>query len=286
MSKNRVSSARGRGYDGRMSHYERIEKVIRYLDAHAGEQPDLATLAKVAGLSESHFHRLFAKWAGTTPKDFLKHLTSEHAKALLRESKDILGASLEAGLSGPSRLHDLLVTVEGVTPGEYKSGGRGVAIDWAFVETPFGPCLLGATRRGICWLAFTDRREAALRELRSGWPNASLRAGGPLAKAAARAAFGRGKRKVSVVAAGTPFQLKVWRALLRVPEGRLTTYGALAAAIGAPKAARAVGTAVGRNAIGYLIPCHRVIRDTGALGGYRWGPSRKAAILAYEAARA
>lgn len=281
MSKKRVSSPRGARYAEGMSHYARIEKVIRYLDAHAGEQPDLKTLAKVAGLSESHFHRLFARWARTTPKDFLKRLTAERAKALLREDS-VLEAAFESGLSGPSRLHDLMVTVEGVTPGEYKSGGRGVAIDWAFADSPFGQCLVATTKRGLCHLTFVEDRDEALEDLKRRWPNAELRKSRK-AETAAKRAFAGGKTKLLL--SGTAFQLKVWEALLRVPEGRLTTYGDLAKAIGAPKASRAVGTAVGSNAIGYLIPCHRVIRETGALGGYRWGTPRKQAILAYESAR-
>lgn len=264
-----------------MTPYERIEKVIRYIEAKRLEQPKLAELASVAGLSEFHFHRLFAKWTGTTPKSFLKFLTHAHAKSLLAGS-DVLTASMESGLSGPGRLHDLFITVEGMTPGESKSGGAGLSIEYGFHETPFGPALLAQTERGVCYLGFiTDGRDASLRDLRKRWPNARYAQGGT-AKTAARI-FAGGKVKLHL--RGTPFQLKVWEALLRLPEGRAVSYGALAKAVGSPKATRAVGTAVGRNPVAFLIPCHRVLREAGGLGGYHWGAPRKRAILAWEGAR-
>lgn len=265
-----------------MTTYERIEKVIAYVDANRQEQPDLAALAKVAGLSPFHFHRLFTRWAGTTPKAFLKFLTSESAKKLLRDG-DVLSASLEAGLSGPGRLHDLLVTVEGVTPGEYKSGGAGVAVRWGFHDTPFGLALAAVSPRGLCHLAFVADRAASLRELRRKWPKADLREDRAGTAGCVAKAFGRGK--ISVHLRGTAFQLKVWEALLRIPEGRAATYAQVAKAVGRPKAARAVGAAVGSNTLACVIPCHRVLRATGAFGGYRWGVERKRAVLAREAAR-
>ncbi len=273
-------------YPEGMTSYQRIEKVIRYVETRGGESPRVGELARVAGLGERHFQRLFARWAGTNPKDYLKFVAGARAKELLRGSSDVLGAALEAGLSGPGRLHDLLVTVEGVTPGEYKSGGAGVTIRHGFAETPFGLAHVGVTERGICRFAFVSDRAGAARELRRAWPEARLISDPAAAAKAARSAFGAGKRRVPVVLRGTPFQLKVWEALLRIPSGRAASYGQVAAAVGAPSATRAVGTAIGANPVAFLIPCHRVLRGSGALGGYRWGTGRKRAILAWESCRA
>lgn len=265
-----------------MTPYQRVEKVIAYVDSHRQSQPDLATLARVAGLSPFHFHRLFSRWAGVTPKAFLKFVTNESAKELLLKN-DVLGASFAAGLSGPGRLHDLLVTVEGVTPGEFKAGGAGVLVRWGFHETRYGLALVGVTQRGLCHLAFVTSRDAALRELKKKWPRAVLRE----ARAGTASVVARvfGGKKVPLHLWGTPFQLKVWEALLRIPAGRAATYAQVARAVGKPKASRAVGTAVGSNTLACVIPCHRVLRATGAFGGYRWGVARKRAILASEAAR-
>ena len=273
-------------YIPRMTDYQRIEKVIRYLNEHYRDQPSLVDLARVAGLSEFHFHRLFSRWAGTTPKSFLKFLTTRHAKKLLAESRDLLGASLDSGLSGPSRLHDLFVTVEAMTPGEFKAGGKGVEIHYGFIAGPFGACLLGLTKRGVCHLAFVDgSEEEGLRELRERWPHAELKQRKAETAKVARQIFGAAAGKgISLHLAGTPFQLKVWEALLSVPPGCLASYSDLAKAVGSPKATRAVGSAVGGNAIAYLIPCHRVIRETGDFGQYRWGRCRKQAVLAWESA--
>jgi AraC family transcriptional regulator of adaptative response/methylated-DNA-[protein]-cysteine methyltransferase len=265
-----------------MTTYERIEKVIRYVEARRQEQPSLETLARVAGLSPSRFHRLFAKWAGTTPKDFVKYLTSEHAKSLLARSEDLLTASLESGLSGPGRLHDLFVTVDGVTPGEFKQGGEGLTIRFGFSQSPFGEALIGWTERGICAVEFVSGRTEALKRLRQRWPKAALKAGN--ARAQAKKIFSSSRQPL--VVSGTPFQVKVWEALLRIPTGKAVSYGELAKAVGKPKAARAVGSAVGSNSIAYLIPCHRVLRSAGVAGEYRWGASRKKAILAWESAAA
>ncbi len=265
-----------------MTTYERVAAVIAYVDSRREEQPDLATLAKVAGLSPFHFHRLFTRWAGVTPKAFLKFVTSESAKELLLKN-DVLSASFGAGLSGPGRLHDLLVTVEGVTPGEYKAGGAGVVVRWGFHETPFGLALAGVTPRGLCHLSFVSSRAAALGELKKKWPKAELREDRAGTAAVVAKAFGG--KKVPLHLRGTPFQLKVWEALLRIPAGRAATYAQVAKAVGKPKASRAVGTAVGGNTLACVIPCHRVLRGTGAFGGYRWGVARKRAILAREVAR-
>src|SRR5882672_7015242 len=273
-----------------MNDFERIATVIRHLDENHAGQPALADLAAASGLSESHFHRLFRRWAGVTPKDFLQCLTAEHAKRRLRESASVLDAALDAGLSGPGRLHDLLVTIEAASPGEFKSGGQGMSIEWGLAESPFGCCSLGWNARGICHLAFHDRNKnfAAPSELRENWPNAKFRRNDREAHRLAKIIFGRGGTSTAPLKTfvrATPFQLKVWRALLRIPEGCVTSYRGIAGAIGQPQAARAVGTACGSNAIAYLIPCHRVIRETGVVRGYRWGTIRKRALLAWETSR-
>jgi AraC family transcriptional regulator of adaptative response/methylated-DNA-[protein]-cysteine methyltransferase len=276
-------------YDGAMSDYERIERVIRYLDEHHRLQPGLGELAEIAGVSRFHFHRLFSAWAGVTPKDFLQCLTVEHAKTLLRQGRDVLSASLEAGLSGPGRLHDLCISLEAMSPGELKSGGSGLNIVFGFAATPFGDCLIGECERGVCHLAFIDGDgpDAALEELHDRWTGARLRrSDGTAADLASRifARPGRHKKRPTLRAfvEGSAFQVRVWRALLRVPPGSLVTYGQLAAAIGQPGAARAVGSAVGQNPLAYLIPCHRVIRETGVIGDYRWGRVRKRAMVGWE----
>lgn len=264
-----------------MTTYQRIEKVIRYVDARRERQPRLEELAAVAGLSPFHFHRLFRRWAGTTPKAFLKFVTAQDAKALLRGG-DVLGAALGSGLSGPGRLHDLLVTVEAVSPGEWKKRGAGLVIRHGFHDTPLGEALFAVTGRGLCHLAFVEDRRAALARLRKLWPKAELREDRAGTAGVAKAAFSR-KGKVKLLLGGTPFQLKVWEALLRIPAGRAARYADVARAVGRPAATRAVGTAVGANPIACLIPCHRVLQSTGAFGGYRWGVARKRVLLAAEA---
>jgi AraC family transcriptional regulator of adaptative response/methylated-DNA-[protein]-cysteine methyltransferase len=269
--------------------YERIARVIRHLDEHHAEQPDLADLAAQAGLSPFHFHRLFSAWAGITPKDFLQCLTLAHARERLRAGESVLDTALNAGLSGPGRLHDLCVNLESASPGELKSGGAGWTLTAGFADTPFGTCLIGDGPRGVCHLSFLDsrNRNAALAVLQENWPNASLRRNDAAAARLAGRLFTRPAGAVSgaplrAYVRGTAFQVRVWRALLRVRPGTLVTYGHLAAVVNQPAAARAVGTAVGQNPLAFLIPCHRVIRGTGVIGGYRWGPLRKRAILAWE----
>lgn len=274
-----------------MNDFERVATVIRYLDQHHADQPGLEELAAVVGLSESHFHRLFHRWAGTTPKDFLQTLTVEHAKRRLRESLSVLETALDLGLSGPGRLHDLMVTIEAASPGEFKRGGEGMAIDWGVAESPFGSCSLGWTDRGLCHLAFHDM-EADITggaALRRDWPNAKLRRNDSAARRRARNIFASEVSTAAPLKAyvrGTPFQLRVWRALVRIPEGCVASYGTLARALGHPQASRAVGAACGANPLACLIPCHRVIRETGVVQGYRWGTDRKRALLAWEAAPA
>ena len=269
--------------------YERVAEAIRFLDAHYQQQPSLDELAAHLSMSPYHLQRLFARWAGISPKRFVQYLTVEHAKRLLAESNSVLETSLESGLSGPGRLHDLFVTVEAVTPGEFKTGGLGLEIAWALHETPFGWCLLAVTERGVCGLSFVDEGvESALSELRSRWPAARLVEDPTRTAPVAEQIFGdqpaEMPRAIHLLLKGTNFQIKVWEALLRVPAGRVTTYEGVAQALDAPRAARAVGAAVGANAIGYLIPCHRVIRKSGIVEGYRWGSTRKKAILGWEAA--
>lgn len=269
---------------------ERIAQAIQYLDRHYRGQPSLDEVAVAVELSPYHFQRLFKRWAGVTPKRFLQFLTIEHAKAALAEGHSVLAASYDAGLSGPGRLHDLFVAVEAVTPGEFKERGEGLTIRYGFHPTPFGECLLAATERGVCRLAFATPRERreALSELRRRWHGADLRHDQRRTGSVAARIFERRatrERPLTLSLQGTNFQLKVWEALLRVPPGALVSYGDIARSIGHPDAQRAVGTAVGQNPIAYLIPCHRVIRSSGAFGEYRWGSARKKAMVAWEAAR-
>jgi len=274
-----------------MSHrdYQRIEEAIRYIEKHAVEQPSLEDVAGHLGLSPFHFQRLFKRWAGISPKRFLQYLTVEHARRLLRDSASVLDAAYAVGLSGPGRLHDLFVSVEAVTPGEFKSAGVNLQLGYAFHVTPFGDCLVAESARGICHLGFIegDNRARALEDLRQNWQEASLAenpaAGGRAIRQIFSSTAAEGRSPVKVLLKGTNFQVKVWQALLKVPEGTMVTYGALAEAVGRPGAHRAVGNAVGRNPIAYLVPCHRVLRSNGEAGGYRWGTARKKAMLGYEA---
>jgi AraC family transcriptional regulator of adaptative response/methylated-DNA-[protein]-cysteine methyltransferase len=272
--------------------FARIARTIRFIETNFRAQPRLAEIAAVAGLSEFHFNRLFRRWAGLTPKQYLAFVTGREAKGELTSQPSVLEAAYAVGLSGPGRLHDLIVTLDAVTPGELKARGRGIAICYGFTETPFGRALLATTPRGLCHLAFVEPGEdhAALEELRNRWKNAGLEhddaAAGELAHriwspAELRSAPGAHLLKLNVM--GTNFQLKVWQALLDLGAHRRTTYAALADAIGQEGGARAVGNAVGANPVGFLIPCHNVLRRDGTLGGYHWGEDRKRAILAWDA---
>jgi AraC family transcriptional regulator of adaptative response/methylated-DNA-[protein]-cysteine methyltransferase len=274
-----------------MNNYERIAKMIRYLDEHHLDQPDLARLAECAGLSPFHFHRLFTVWAGVTPKDFLQCLTFAKVKKSLKRGRSVLDAALDGGLSGPGRLHDLCVNLEGASPGEMKSGGTEWKITAGFAGSPFGTCLIAESPRGICHLAFVENgnKDASWKELQENWPNACVRRNDAATARLSEKVFGlragNGSRPVlRAFVHGTDFQLRVWRALVQIPPGRLVSYGGLAKAIGNSSAARAVGTAVGANSLAYLIPCHRVIRETGVVGDYRWGRVRKRAMVAWESA--
>ncbi|MGC0153620.1 methylated-DNA--[protein]-cysteine S-methyltransferase [Chromobacterium vaccinii] len=269
--------------------YTRVRDAIRYLVSHAGDQPQLADLAAALYLSESRLQRLFSRWAGVSPKRFIQQLTCEAAKARLAAGAPVLSLSHELGLSGASRLHDLFVTLEAMTPGEYQQGGAGLDIVWSVEASRFGPALLARTARGVCALQFLADEAEAEAWLRARWPRAALRhvAGqgrelcgrlfDPLAEADGP--------PLALRVQGSNFQIQVWRALLAVPYGGLLSYRQLAERLGRPGAARAVGNAVGANPVAWLIPCHRVIRAEGALGGYRWGEERKLDLIGWESAR-
>jgi AraC family transcriptional regulator of adaptative response/methylated-DNA-[protein]-cysteine methyltransferase len=267
---------------------DRIRHAIEFLDQHAQRQPSLDEVAREVGLSPYHFQRLFKRWAGVSPKRFLQFLTVARAKEALREGKSALEASYDSGLSGPGRLHDLFIAAEAVTPGEYKDEGAGVDIRYGFHPTPFGDCLLALTDRGICGLAFAAddaERQIVLDELRQRWGAAAINRDQAATAETAGQLFERPRgAPITLALKGTNFQIKVWEALLRIPPGTVVSYGDIARAIGHPDSYRAVGTAVGRNPIAYIIPCHRVIQSSGAFGNYRWGAARKRAMLGWEAA--
>lgn len=265
--------------------YDRIAAALAFLETHARAQPRLAEVAHHVHLSPYHFERLFKRWAGVTPKQFLQVLTLDAAKARLDDGATVWDAALDAGLSGGSRLHDHFVTLEAVTPGEYKRGGAGLTLRYGFHPTPFGTALLATTPRGLCHLAFLDAETQAEARglLQAAWPEAVLTEDPTATLRFAKALEEPPARPLPLVLRGTNFQVQVWQALLRIPPGQVVAYDAVAQAIGRPEATRAVAQAIGRNAIGYLIPCHRVLRKNGALGGYRWGTVRKQAMLGREA---
>jgi len=266
---------------------ERVALAIKYLDESYRNQPTLDDVAAAVELSPFHFQRLFKRWAGVTPKRFLQFLTLEHAKSALVEGRSTLEASWDAGLSGSGRLHDLFVSVEAMTPGEYKARAEGLDIRFGTTDSPFGETLIALTDRGICGLSFLDdvNENGPLSALQRRWPGAALREDRPAVRKVAKEIFRRDfENQVSLDLKGTNFQLKVWEALLRIPAGALVSYGDVAQAIGHPDAQRAVGTAVGSNPIAFLIPCHRVIKSTGAFGNYASGPIRKKAMIGWEAA--
>ena len=264
--------------------YLRIEQAITYLENHYKDQPSLEELAANIGLSEFHFQRLFTRWAGVSPKRFLQFLTKEGAKDLLNRSENLLDTTHQVGLSSLGRLHDLFVTTEAVSPGEYKSRGEDVTIRYGLHASPFGKCLVAVTERGICHLGFVQTSEGdAIDNLVSEWKNARMIEDHKSTAQLIESIFdAKARGKLNIHLRGTNFQLKVWEALLKIPAGTVTTYEGLAERIGQPTASRAVGTAVGHNPIAVLIPCHRVIRKVGEFGNYRYGAPRKKALLAYE----
>ena len=273
--------------------YARIEAAILFLEENFRDHPSLDDVAREAGLSPHHFQRLFRRWAGVSPKRCGQLLTLDYAKAQLEASASILDAAYDAGLSGPARLHDLFVTYEAMSPGAFKQGGEGVEIAYGVHPSPFGPCFVGQTERGICALGFADDdgsyAQAVRAEFERRWPAARFRVDQAATEAIVARIFDDGRtagaEPLRLAVCGTSFQLKVWEALLRIPPGRITSYHALAQALGLPRSARAVGGAVAANPISYLIPCHRVIRRSGAISNYEWGPARKRVMLGWEAAR-
>ena len=275
-----------------MSDYERIERAMAYLVDRAAEQPSLAEIAAHVHLSPYHFQRLFCRWAGTTPKRFLQVLTLERGKQLLDSSHSVFEASHELGLSGSSRLHDHFVQLEAVTPGEYKKQGKQVAIQYGVHSTPLGSLFVAVTQRGVCRAGFVDFNsvEEQLDDLHKTWPLSSIKESTQGTRHVTEALFSRDAASklgpLSLHVTGTNFQVAVWRALLKIPPGTLASYAQVAASLGAPKASRAVGNAIGANPVALLIPCHRVIQKSGALGGYRWGVSKKLMAQTWENMRA
>lgn len=269
-------------------NYERIAAAIRYVGTRTKEQPTLEEVAAHVHLSKYHFQRLFQEWAGVSPKQFLQYLTLTYAKERLQAGQTTLNTAYEAGLSGNGRLHDLFVNLQGCTPGVWKQRGLGLEIKYAIIPSPFGPALVAETPYGICHLSFLEAKDDPRSILEANFSNANIQLGeGPFIRAVA-AYFSTWELPLTPILLdlkGTPFQLSVWQALLHIPATNLRSYGQVATAVGKPKAVRAVGTAIGKNPIAYLIPCHRVLRESGQLGGYRWGPDRKLAINGFEAAR-
>ncbi|MFT4033935.1 MAG: methylated-DNA--[protein]-cysteine S-methyltransferase [Siphonobacter sp.] len=271
-------------------NYNRIAEAITYIKTHFKQQPNLDEVAEQVHLSPFHFQRLFTEWAGTSPKKFLQYISVEHAKKVLKENHATLfDTAYETGLSGTSRLHDLFIQIEGMTPAEYKNGGKDLTLNYSFAESPFGNLIIASTSKGICAIAFIQDEESGYAELKNKFPNATFQPKPDLIQQNALSIFQNDWSKLPEIKLhlkGTDFQLKVWEALLKIPMGGLSTYGNIASQIGNPNASRAVGTAIGSNPVAFLIPCHRVIQSTGTFGGYMWGPIRKTAILGWEGAKA
>lgn len=272
------------------THYETIEKAIRYINANLKTQPGLEDIARAVNLSPFHFQRLFRQWAGITPKRFLQFLTLNHAKQLLKDSST-LDVSLEIGLSSQSRLHDHFVTLEAITPGQYKNKGLDMKVEYGMGHSPFGSVFMGATERGICQLSFINREsyDGCVESLRSAWPYADFLENHLRMETLSKKIFNtqtESQEKFHLFVQGSNFQVKVWESLIRIPTGMAFSYQQVANSIALPSGSRAVANAIAKNSIGYLIPCHRVIRNTGIIGGYRWGSERKQAILTWEAAKA
>lgn len=269
--------------------FARVAEAITYIRQDFKKQPGLEQIAEKVGLSPTHFQRLFTNWAGVSPKKFLQYTTIEYAKKMLKEGRaSLFDAAHEAGLSGTGRLHDLFINIEGMTPGEYKNGGEKLSINYSFADTLFGKIIVAATSKGLCYMAFADDEQEAFDALRVMFPKAAYQQKTDVIQQKALSFFSRDWNELEEIKChlkGTDFQLKVWETLLKIPMGQLTTYGDIAARIDNPKASRAVGSAVGDNPVSLLIPCHRVIRSSGELGGYHWGLTRKAAILGWEAAK-
>lgn len=269
--------------------YARIEKAIDFIREHFKEQPSLDDIARAVHVSPFHFQRMFRAWAGVSPKKFMQYISLEHAKNLLTtDNMSLLDAAYETGLSGSSRLHDLFVNIEAMTPGEFKKGGADLTINYSFAESPFGKLIVASTPKGVCHMFFEEDELKALDDLQGRFPNASFHHTGDKFQQDALCIFQKDWQQLDQIKlhlAGTKFQLKVWESLLKIPMGRLSTYGDISRAIGKPNAPRAVGKAIGSNPVGFLIPCHRVIQKSGKISGYMWGQTKKSAIIGWEAAR-
>ncbi|NHA06813.1 methylated-DNA--[protein]-cysteine S-methyltransferase [Mucilaginibacter sp. HC2] len=269
-------------------NYDRIAEAINYIKLNFKNQPNLDDVAEKVHLSPFHFQRLFTDWAGISPKKFLQYLSLDYAKNLLKDKQATLfDTAFETGLSGTGRLHDLFINIEGMTPAEYKNGGKELDINYSFAESPFGNIIVASTSKGICYMAFADDREDAFSKLLEQFPNASYTQVVDVAQQDALHIFKKDWSELSNIKLhlkGTSFQLKVWETLLKIPMGDLSTYSDISKQIHQPNASRAVGSAIGANPVAFLIPCHRVIKSTGESGGYHWGPTRKSAIIGWEAA--
>jgi AraC family transcriptional regulator of adaptative response/methylated-DNA-[protein]-cysteine methyltransferase len=270
-------------------NYNRIAEAITFIKENFRQQPSLEQIAEQVNLSPAHFQRLFTEWAGTSPKKFLQYISVEYAKSLLTENTAVtlFDTAYETGLSSTSRLHDLFIKIEGMTPAEYKNGGKNLFINFSFADSPFGKVIVASTAKGVCYMAFHDDEAAAWNALTNKFPNADIQSGQDLFQQNAVAIFKNDWSQLPEVKLhlkGTDFQLKVWETLLKIPMGQLSTYGKIAAEIGSPTSSRAVGTAIGSNLIAFLIPCHRVIQSTGTIGGYMWGTTRKLAMIGWEGA--
>ncbi|WP_091394628.1 bifunctional helix-turn-helix domain-containing protein/methylated-DNA--[protein]-cysteine S-methyltransferase [Flavobacterium noncentrifugens] len=269
-------------------NYDRIAVALDYIKLHFKEQPSLEEIAEKVHLSPFHFQKLFTEWAGTSPKKFLQYISIEHAKKLLKEQSTLSETAFETGLSGTSRLHDLFINIEGMTPAEYKNGGKSLSINYSFAQTPFGNIIVASTSKGICHMAFSEDEISGFYNLQSHFPNANFKQITDSMQQNALHVFQYDIDKIARIKLhlkGTEFQLKVWETLLKIPKGKLSTYGNIAYKIEKPNASRAVGTAIGSNPVAFLIPCHRVIQASGNLGGYMWGNTRKTAIIGWEAAQ-
>ena len=286
-----IDTARLADADNPAVDYERVRRIIAYISERWREQPSLEAIAEHVGLSTSHVHHLFRRWCGLTPKAFLQAITLDNAKALLADAASVLDTTYEVGLSGPARLHDLFVTHEAMTPGDYKTGGAGLTMRFGYHPSPFGEAILIATERGLAGLGFVDHgdRAAAFADMKRRWPKADYvedtAATAPLARRIFEPLRWSPEQPLRIVLIGTDFEVRVWQTLLRVPLGRATTYSDIASRLGKPSASRAVGAAVGKNPISFVVPCHRVLGRSGALTGYHWGLTRKQAILGWEAGK-
>ena len=269
--------------------FDRIATAIEFIKNNFNRQPNLDVVAAHVHVSPYHFQKMFTAWAGVSPKKFLQYISVEYAKGILKDKRATLSdAAFATGLSGTGRLHDLFINIEGMTPGEYKNGGESLSINYSFAESPFGNMLIASTTKGICYIAFHDHEQEGFTALQNKFPHAHFKQMVDLMQQNALYVFTNDQLKFNEIKLhlkGTDFQLKVWETLLKIPQGGLSTYGSIAKNIESPGASRAVGTAIGRNPVAFLIPCHRVIQSSGLIGGYMWGPARKQAILGWEAAR-